>query len=121
MTDSAPNSENPLEDVISQLRSICDDRDLLKSSIDSGSVGRIADHITNINASVLASTHDHANASKRLNDFAAALARIARNTPPPNDVLTNRMCEVAASLRGASDQLAGGDKIPDWAPVAAAR
>jgi hypothetical protein len=115
MTDINPTTENPLQGVIRQLRSICEDRDLLRSAMDAGSVGRIAVHITNINASVLASTQDHVNASKRLKDFAAALARIARNTAPPNDVLTSRVRLVAASLRDASDELARADRIPDWA------
>jgi hypothetical protein len=115
MPDITPTTENPLQIVISQLRSICEDRDLLRSTMDAGSVGRIAVHITNINTSVLASTQDHVNASKRLKDFAIALARIAKNTDPPNEVLTSRVCLVAASLRGASNELAGADRIPDWA------
>jgi hypothetical protein len=114
MTDIEPTVENPLQGAISQLRSICEDRDLLRSAIDAGSVERITSHITNINSSVLESTRDHANASKRLNDFASTLARIARKTAHPNEILTNRMHLVAASLRDASVELASGGKIPDW-------
>src|SRR5437868_8026305 len=114
MTDHARTLENPLHGAIMQLRSICGDRELLKSAIDAGSVERITRHITNINSSVLESTRDHANASKRLNDFASMLARIATKTDHPNEILTNRMHRVAASLRGASAQLASGHEIPNW-------
>lgn len=117
MTDLISTLENPLHGAITQLRSICADPDLLRSAIDAGSVERITLHITNINSSVLESTRDHANASKRLNDFASTLARIARKTAHPNESLTNRMHLVAASLRDASTELAGGCKIPDWPAV----
>lgn len=86
--------------------------------MDAGSVERIAIHITNINASITASTVDHANASKRLNDFAAALSRIARNSALPNEELTSRMGEIAASLRDVSAELASNHKIPDWSASA---
>jgi hypothetical protein len=123
MTDTTPTLANPLQDAISQLRSIREDRDFPISAADAGSVERIAVHITNINASVTASSRDHVNASKRLNDFATALARIARNTTPPNEVLTDRIRLIGASLRGVSDRLAGtqdctlGDYLfPDQGP-----
>jgi hypothetical protein len=120
MTNNTPAIANPLHGVLTQLRSIRDDQDASISTMDAGSVDRIAVHITNINASVTASTLDHANAAKRLNDFAAALARIARNCAPPNDALTSRMGQIAASLRGVSAELAGGHRVPDWSAGAAA-
>jgi hypothetical protein len=76
-------------------------------------------HITNINSSVLASTRDRLNATKRLRDFAFTLIRIARNAEPPNEALTARMARVAETLRAASEELARSDAIPNWrAPVA---
>jgi hypothetical protein len=106
--------ENPLDSAISQLRNICDDRELLKSSADAGSLGRMLVHITNINTSVLASTQDHVNASKRLNDFAGTLARMAKNATTPNDELNARMTSIASSLRAASEDLSRSDAIPNW-------
>jgi hypothetical protein len=114
MTQDTPRLENPLHGVISQLRNISEDRDLLESTIDAGSLKRIAVHITNINSSVTASTQDHANASKRLNDFASALARIAKNAALPNEALSNRMHLIGARLRSVSQDLAGADRVPDW-------
>jgi hypothetical protein len=68
----------------------------------------------------MASTRDYANAAKRLNDFAATLSRIARKTALPDDILTNRMRQIAEGLRGASNELAGGGRIPGWVPTAPA-
>jgi len=118
MSVPTPTLDNPLESAISQLRNICSDHELLKSSMDAASVRRMLIHIANINISVLASTQDHVNASKRLNDFAFTLARIARNAELPNEVLATRMTSVAVNLRAASEELAQGDAIPNWkAPV----
>jgi len=114
MSVSAPVLENPLDSAVGQLRSICDDRELLKSSIDAGSVRRMLVHIGHINSSVLASTSDHINATKRLKDFALTLARIAKNSEPPNEMLTIRMTRVADELRAASEELARSDSIPNW-------
>ena len=75
-------------------------------------------HITNINDSVLASTRDHLNATKRLNDFAFTLIRIAKNAEVPSEALTASMARVAKHLHAASDELARNDAIPNWqAPV----
>jgi hypothetical protein len=71
-------------------------------------------HIENINISVLASTQDHVNASKRLNDFAVALARIEKNADSPNEGLKTHMASVTTILRAASDELAQGDEVPNW-------
>lgn len=114
MSVLTPALDNPLESAINQLRNICGDRELLKSSIDAGSVRRMVIHIANINNSVLASTQDHVNASKRLKDFAFTLARIARNAEHPNEVLTARLTSVAMNLRAASNELERSDAIPNW-------
>ena len=71
-------------------------------------------HISNINLSVLGSTQDHVAASKRLNDFAFTLDRMARKSEQPNDVLRARMTAVAMNLRAASEQLARADAVPNW-------
>ena len=78
-------------------------------------------HIANIDSSVRASTRDHLNATKRLNDFAFTLIRIAKNSEPPNEVLTIGMAQVADALRAASDELARSDAIPNWQPPLATR
>ncbi len=120
MSAGPPIVDNPLDSAVSQLRHISDDRELIRSSIDAGSVRRMVVHIVNINLSVLASTHDHLNATKRLKDFAFTLARIARNAEPPSEELTTRMARVAENLRAASDELERSDAIPNWrTPVAA--
>lgn len=113
MSIQSPASQNPLELAVSQLRSICDDRERLRA-FDAGSVERMAVHITNINHSVLASMQDHVNAAKRLNDFAATLDRIARNADEDDGGLASQMTVVASNLRAASAQLASADAIPDW-------
>jgi hypothetical protein len=109
-----PIIDNPLESVVSELRNICNDRELLPSTTDAGSVRRILVHITNINYSVLASTQDHVNGAKRLSDFAFSLARIAKNSEPPNDGLTTRMQAISNSLRAASEELGRSNAIPNW-------
>jgi hypothetical protein len=120
MTDITQEIPNPLLDAIRQLRSICQDPGEMTSAIDCGSVARITVHITNINSSLLESSRDHANASKRLNDFATTLIRMARKTAPPDGSLASRMLLVAASLRGASAELAdSGKKTGGLAPVQA--
>jgi len=109
--------DNPLEAATHQIRDICHDVEHLEHrppSLDLGSVGRMLVHIDNINRSVLASTQDHVNAVKRLNDFALNFARLARDAEPPNGALAVRMNSVADSLRAASEELAGADGIPKW-------
>jgi hypothetical protein len=114
MTESTRNLDSPLEAAVNQLHLICSEPRLLDSSIDTGSVQRIAVHITNINSSVRASTRDHVNAAKRLNDFAITLARMARKAVQPSDELTVRMSSVATTLRAASEELARSKGIPSW-------
>jgi len=119
MTDARLTLANPLHDIVIELRNLCRDGEFSISAADAGSVERIATHITNIGVSVVASTQDHVNASKRLNDFASALARIARNTAPPNEAFNARMALIGLKLRDLGGQLAEGDKIPEWAASAA--
>ncbi|MDF3020886.1 MAG: hypothetical protein K0Q92_2189 [Steroidobacteraceae bacterium] len=89
----------------------------MPSAGDCGSVARITAHVTNINSSVLESTRDHANASKRLNDFATTLTRMAHKTAPADASLVSRMLLVAASLRGASAELAESCKQKPEGPA----
>jgi hypothetical protein len=121
MLVSTPKLDNPLDCAVRQLRDISDNHELLKSSIDAGTVRRMLVHITNINLSVLASTRDHLNATKRLKDFAFTLVRIAKSAELPNEVLTHRMARVAQHLRAASDELARSDAIPNWQASAETR
>jgi len=116
MTDITPDFQNPLVGAISQLRSICQGPQQMTSATDCGSVARITAHVTNINASVVESTRDHANASKRLNDFATTLTRMARDTAQ-GDNLASRMHLVAASLRSASAKLADSCKKTPEGPA----
>lgn len=109
-----PKIENPLDCAARKLRDISDDHELLKSSIDAGSVRRILVHIHNINVSVLESPRDHLNATKRLKDFAFTLIRIANRSELPNQRLSNQMGRVAEYLRAASEELARSDAIPNW-------
>jgi hypothetical protein len=118
MAANAPAFENPLTTAAAELDDINCRRKLLTSSIDSGSIARMVAHITNINRSVLESTRDHVNASKRLNDFALTLTRIARKSEPSNEELATGLVAAASNLRSASDELANADAIPKWdAPV----
>lgn len=114
MSVSNPTLDNPLDCAISQLSNLCSDRGLLTSPTDDGSVRRMLVHISNINISVLASTQDHVNASKRLNDFAITLDRMAKKSALPNDVLKDRMTAIAMNLRAASEELARSDAVPNW-------
>ena len=109
-----PKIENPLDRAAKKLRDLSDDHELLKSSIDAGSVRRMLVHIDNINLSVLESTRDHLNATKRLKDFAFTLIRIASHSELPNQRLSIRMARVAQYLRAASEELARSDAIPSW-------
>jgi hypothetical protein len=118
MTNTTLSFATPLQDIVIQLRDLRRGDEFLISAADAGSVERIAVHLTNIGVSVLASTQDHVNASKRLNDFAATLARIARKTVPTNEALNARMALTGVHLRDISGQLAEGNKIPEWAELA---
>jgi len=106
--------QNPLELATGQIRDLCRDGEPLPASLDHGSVGRMLVHIDNINRSAIASTRDHVNAAKRLNDFALIFSRLAGKVGPPNGALAMRMNSVADSLRAASAELAGADAIPKW-------
>jgi len=74
----------------------------------------VVGHLVNINLSVPASTRDHDNASKRLNDFALTLARVAKKSEAPGEVLTTKMASVTTTLRAASEELAQCDDILNW-------
>ena len=118
MSLSTPTSENPLEFAAIQLRDICRDHEHLTAPFDRGSLARMLVHIANINHSVLASSRDHVNASKRLRDFSLTLDRIARHFAPQDEALAARMTNVAKVLQAAGEELANNDAVPAWpAPV----
>jgi len=106
MSLNIPALLHPLDSVIVELREISGDHELLRSTVDAGSLRRMLVHLSNINLSVASSTRDHVNASKRLNDFAFTLTRMARHADLPNDLLTTRMAVIAAALRATSAELA---------------
>ena len=108
MTISAQTSENPLERATNQLRDICREHEHLTAPFDAGSLARMLVHIANINHSILLSTRDHLNASKRLHDFALTLERIARHFAPQDGALAMRMTGVAKVLRA---EMAGAGGI----------
>jgi len=114
MPASASPIDNPLEAAARQLSDIGHDRELLPPSFGPACVGRMVVHIRNINRSVIASTQDHVNAAKRLNDFALVLARVAGASTSVNGEFAVRMTSVADHLRAAKEQLAGADAIPKW-------
>lgn len=103
---------NSLETAASQIRSLWQDGETLPAWIDPGSVGRILLHIDNISRSVTASTRDHVNAAKRLNDFALIFSRFARDSEPPDGPLAARMTSVSDNLRAASQELSRADAVP---------
>lgn len=105
---------NPLEAAAQQMRNLCRDWESLPPVLDHGSMGRMLVHIDNISRSVIASTQDHVNAAKRLNDFALIFARLARDSVPADEPLAARMTSVADSLRAASEELARADAVPRW-------
>jgi hypothetical protein len=114
MSANASSFDNPLTAAARELDEVSLDRKLLPSPIDTGSLRRMVVHITNINHSVLASTRDHLNAAKRLNDFALTLTRIARKSEPPDGELAARLASAADNLRSASDELTSVDAVPNW-------
>ena len=119
MTISTQTSENPLEHAASQLRDICREHEHHTAPFDAGSLARMLVHIANINHSVLMSTRDHVNASKRLHDFAVTLKRTARNIAPQDAALSKRLAGVAKVLQAAGDELASNDAVPGWQAPAA--
>lgn len=114
MTDNV-NVENPLDLAGAQLRDICERHGQTGEPLDTGSLGRMIVHIENINRSVCESTRDHANAAKRLTDFAITLGRIARHSPPTAEELAKRLENVAERLKVTGAELAGGNELPKWA------
>ncbi len=114
MTTESPSLDNPLEAATSQMRDLCGNGESLPPLLDQGSLGRMLVHISNISRSVVASTQDHVNAAKRLNDFALVFARVAKNSKPPNGPFADRLTSVCNNLRAASEQLSRADALPPW-------
>jgi hypothetical protein len=84
--------------------------------VDTGTLARMLVHMDNIAKSVSASRDDHVNASKRLNDFANTVERMARTaaqpgTPRPGDP----MSELVETLRAAGRELSNAGSPPSWA------
>jgi hypothetical protein len=84
--------------------------------VDTGTLARMLVHMDNIAKSVSASRDDHVNASKRLNDFANTVERMARTaaqpgTPRPGDP----MSELVETLRVAARELSNAGNPPSWA------
>ena len=84
--------------------------------VDTGTLARMLVHMDNIARSVSASKDDHVNASKRLNDFANTIERMARTaaqpgTPRPGDPMSALM----ESLRAAGRELSNAGDPPSWA------
>ena len=100
-----PAMSEPLEAAASQMRDLCSGSEAFPAWLDPGSMGRILVHVDNIGRSVTASTQDHVNAAKRLNDFALVFARLARHSEPPHAQLAERLASVSDNLRAASEQL----------------
>jgi hypothetical protein len=106
--------DDPLEAATHQIRTLCGDAESLPSPLDHRAMGRMLVHIANISRSVVASTQDHVNAAKRLNDFALVFARVAKNSQPPDGPVAIRMTSVSDKLRAASEVLSRADAIPAW-------
>jgi hypothetical protein len=102
------------------LREICERHQQYETPIDTGSLGRMIVHIGNINRSVSASSHDHANAAKRLKDFATTLGRIGKRQPPPCEDLATRISDLVETLTAAGTELASSAETPKWAQAPAA-
>lgn len=114
MSATAPVQENPLASAAIQLRDICREHDHFTAPFDAASLERMLVHIDNINHSVVASTRDHVNASKRLRDFAATLERLARHFEAQDGNFALRVKNVARALDDAGEELASSDAIPAW-------
>jgi hypothetical protein len=106
MTDTSPLYELRLDHAQAELQEIFRQNQGTDSTLDVGSLGRIHAHIVNIDRSVRASTRDCANASKRLNDFATTIARMAKRVATPNADLTARLARLSEILQTAGAQLA---------------
>ena len=108
------HSANPLEAAASQMRDLFGSGESLPPLLSQGSLGRILVHVENIGRSVVASTTDHVNAAKRLNDFALVVARVAGSSEPSDETLAHRLTLVSNNLRAASEQLSRADALPEW-------
>ena len=86
--------------------------------VDTGTLARMLVHMDNIAKSVSASREDHVNASKRLNDFANTVERIARSAAQPGSPRAgDPMSALVESLRTAARELSNAGDPPSWARV----
>jgi hypothetical protein len=84
--------------------------------VDTGTLSRMLVHMDNIAKSVSASKDDHVNASKRLNDFANTVERMARIAAQPGTPrVGDPMTALVESLRSAGRELSNAGDPPSWA------
>lgn len=112
MNETSQTLELQLDRAQAELHEIVRRSQGAASDFDTGSLGRILAHIANIERSVSASTQDHANAAKRLNDFASTIARMATRITTPNADLAARMARLSEILQNAGAQLARSVEAP---------
>jgi hypothetical protein len=103
-------ARNLLETVLRQQES-SDPR-----GVDTGTLARMLVHMDNIAKSVSASSDDHVNASKRLNDFANTVERMERIAAQPGAARADTpMSMLVATLRAAGRELSNAGDPPTWA------
>ncbi len=84
--------------------------------VDTGTLARMLVHMDNIEKSVSASRDDHVNASKRLNDFANTVERMARTAAQPGTPRPGEpMSDLVETLRMAGRELSNAGNPPSWA------
>ncbi len=112
MTNTSTSHDLNLDHAQAELREIISRYQGADSALDMGSLGRIQTHIANIDAAVRASTIDHANAAKRLNDFGVTITRMSKRLATPDPDLTARMARLSEVLSAAGAQLARSVEAP---------
>jgi hypothetical protein len=105
MSDASQNFDIPLEQAEAQLRDIFQ-RHLPNAPAEAGSLGRMLTHVVNIRRAVHESPEVHANAAKRLGDFALTVERMAKRAPANDEEMTERITNLANTLKIAGHELA---------------
>jgi hypothetical protein len=111
MSHTSQNFDIPLEQAEAQLRDIFQ-RHLPNAPAEAGSLGRMLNHVVNIRRAVSESTDDHANAAKRLGDFALTVERMAKRAPANDEEMTARIHNLANTLKTAGSELASVKAAP---------
>ena len=108
---------NPLSEARTRLQAVL--LEFQKSDprgADTASLARMLTHMDNIEKSVTASTADHVNASKRLNDFANTIERLAKQgSDTASQTLGELTRGLVQALRAASAELGNTASPPSWA------